>query len=159
MKVPLYDPAAPSIRNAQDIIQTLPHRYPFQMVDKIIHLDESSVTGVKNVTINEPFFQGHFPEEPIMPGVLQLEALAQAGGILILNTIPDPENYLTYLLSIDQCRFRKPVRPGDTLILHCELLATIKQGIAKVQCGAFVNQKLASEAIILVQITPKKSTS
>ena len=96
--VPQYDLNAPVVRVIKQIMRMLPHRYPFQMVDKITHLDAQSVTGIKNVTINEPFFQGHFPGKPIMPGVLQVEALAQAGGVLVLNTVPDPENYLTYFL-------------------------------------------------------------
>lgn len=152
LKAPLYDPTTPAIRDIKQVMHTLPHRYPFQMVDKIIHLDERSVTGVKNVTINEPFFQGHFPGEPIMPGVLQVEALAQAGGILVLNTVPDPENYLTYFLGIDECRFRKMVTPGDTLILHCELLADIKRGFSKMRCAAFVGQELTCEATLLAQV-------
>ncbi len=151
--IPQYDPTAPPVRDIQQILHTLPHRYPFQMVDKIIHLDEKTVTGIKNVTINEPFFQGHFPAVPIMPGVLQLEALAQTGGILVLNTISDPENHLTYLMSIDECRFRKMVTPGDTLMLHCELLADIKRGVAKMRCVAWVNQQLTCEATMMAQIT------
>lgn len=159
MKAPLYDPKTPAVKSMHQIMQTLPHRYPFQMIDKVIHLDEKSVTGIKNVTINEPFFQGHFPEEPIMPGVLQLEAFAQTGAILMLNTVPDPENYVTYLVGVDQCRFRKTVTPGDTLVLHCELLADIKQGVAKIQCGGFVHQSLIAEATLLAQIAPKSSAN
>ena len=154
--VPLYDPSAPAVRDIKQIIRMLPHRYPFQMVDKIIHLDAQSVTGVKNVTINEPFFQGHFPGEPIMPGVLQVEALAQTGGVLVLNTVPDPENYLTYFLAIDECRFRKMVVPGDTLVLHCELLADIKRGFAKMQGQVFVGKNLTCEATMLAQIVKQK---
>jgi UDP-3-O-[3-hydroxymyristoyl] N-acetylglucosamine deacetylase / 3-hydroxyacyl-[acyl-carrier-protein] dehydratase len=153
--VPAYDPNAPAVRDIKQIIHTLPHRYPFQMVDKIIHLDTQSVVGIKNVTINEPFFQGHFPSNPIMPGVLQVEALAQTGGILVLNTVPDPENYLTYFLGIDACRFRKMVVPGDTLVLHCELLADIKKGFSKMQGRIFVGNQLTCEAIMLAQILKK----
>ena len=155
-KVPLYDPTSPPIRDIKQIMRMLPHRYPFQMVDKIIHLDAQSVTGIKNVTINEPFFQGHFPGEPIMPGVLQVEAMAQAGGVLALNTVPDPENYLTYFLAIDECRFRKMVVPGDTLVLHCELLADIKRGIVKMQGGVFVGQALTCEATMMAQIVKQQ---
>ena len=153
MTIPVHDPSAPPVLNIRQITHKLPHRYPFQMVDKITHLDERSVTGVKNVTINEPFFQGHFPGHPIMPGVLQVEALAQTGGILVLNTVPDSENYLTYFLGIDACRFRKMVMPGDTLILHCELLADIKRGFAKMKGRVFVNKRCTCEATMLAQIS------
>jgi len=131
----------------------LPHRYPFLMVDKIIHLDEKSVVGIKNVTMNEPFFQGHFPGHPIMPGVLQIEALAQTGGVLVLSTVPDPENHLTYFLGIDACRFRKMVVPGDTLVLHCELLTDIKRGFSKMAGKIFVEQQLVCETTMLAQIS------
>lgn len=152
---PPYAPNAPAVRDIKHIIRMLPHRYPFQMVDKIIHLDAQSVTGIKNVTINEPFFQGHFPGNPIMPGVLQVEALAQTGGVLVLSTVPDPENYLTYFLGIDECRFRKIVVPGDTLVLHCALLSEIKRGFSKMQGRVFVGEHLACEAIMLAQIARK----
>ncbi len=140
------------VKDIEQITRMLPQRYPFQMIDKIIHLDEKNVTGIKNVTINEPFFQGHFPGKPIMPGVLQLEALAQTGGILVLNTVPDPENYLTYFLSVDKCRFRKRVVPGDTLVIQGELMTDIKRGFAKMKGQAFVGKELACEAIIMAQI-------
>ena len=152
---PPYDPSAPAILDIGQITRMLPHRYPFQLIDKIIFLDEKSVTGVKNVTINEPFFQGHFPGNPIMPGVLQVEALAQTGGILVLNTVSDPEKYLTYFLGIDECRFRKMVVPGDTLILHCELLADIKRGFSKMRGRIFVGEQLTCEATMLAQISKK----
>ena len=155
IKAPSYDPGAPAVRDIKQITNMLPHRYPFQLVDKIIHLDKRSITGVKNVTINEPFFQGHFPDNPIMPGVLQVEALAQTGGILVLNSVPDPAHYLTYFLGIDGCRFRKMVIPGDTLILHCELLADIKRGIIKMKGSTFVCDQLACEATMLAQIAKK----
>jgi UDP-3-O-[3-hydroxymyristoyl] N-acetylglucosamine deacetylase / 3-hydroxyacyl-[acyl-carrier-protein] dehydratase len=149
--IPQYDPSAPAIHDIRQITRMLPHRYPFQMVDKIIYLDEKSVTGVKNVTINEPFFQGHFPDNPIMPGVLQVEALAQ--------TVSDPEKYLTYFLGIDECRFRKMVVPGDTLVLHCELLADIKQGFSKMRGRIFVGDQLTCEAIMIAQIAKKPDPS
>ncbi len=152
---PPYDPTAPPVLDIKEITRRLPHRYPFQLVDKIIHLDEQCVTGVKNVTINEPFFQGHFPGEPIMPGVLQVEALAQTGGILVLNTVPDPENYLTYFLGIDACRFRKMVVPGDTLVMHCKLLTEIKRGFSKMSGQIFVGDKLTCEVTMLAQIAKK----
>lgn len=147
-----HTPHSTVVRDIEQITRILPQRYPFQMVDKIIHLDTKSVIGIKNVTINEPFFQGHFPNKPVMPGVLQLEALAQTGGILVLNTVPDPENYLTYFLSVDKCRFRKRVVPGDTLALHGELITEIKRGFAKMKGQVFVDKELACEAIIMAQI-------
>ncbi len=143
---------APAVMDVMQITHMLPHRYPFQLVDKIIQLDDRTVTGIKNVTINEPFFQGHFPGRPIMPGVLQVEALAQTGGVLVLSTVPDPENYLTYFLAIDDCRFRKMVVPGDALVLHCALLADIKRGFAKMKGSIFVGEKLVCEATMLAQI-------
>ena len=153
--VPDYDPRMPPVLTSTQIAKVLPHRYPFQLVDKIFHLDETSVGGVKNVTINEPFFQGHFPGNPVMPGVLQIEAMAQTGGILLLNTIPDPENYWTYFLGIDNCRFKKMVTPGDTLVYKCELLAPIRRGIAKMHGRAYVNHKLVCEATISASIVRK----
>jgi UDP-3-O-[3-hydroxymyristoyl] N-acetylglucosamine deacetylase / 3-hydroxyacyl-[acyl-carrier-protein] dehydratase len=155
--IPPHDPNAPAILGIKEIMHTLPHRYPFQMVDKIIHLDTQSITGIKNVTINEPFFQGHFPGTPIMPGVLQVEALAQTGGILVLSTVPDPNNYLTYFLGIDACRFRKMVVPGDTLVLHCKLLTDVKRGLSKMQGRIFVGEQLACEATMLAQIAKQKN--
>ena len=155
-KSPQYDPSTAPVFDSKKITCMLPHRYPFQLIDKIIHLDDQRVVGVKNVTMNEPFFQGHFPGNPIMPGVLQVEALAQTGGLLVMNTVPDPENYITYFLGIDHCRFRKMVIPGDTLLLQCNLLAAIKRGFSKMQGQAFVGDQLVCEAVMLAQITQKK---
>jgi UDP-3-O-[3-hydroxymyristoyl] N-acetylglucosamine deacetylase/3-hydroxyacyl-[acyl-carrier-protein] dehydratase len=154
-QVPNYDPSLPAVLDSSQIAKVLPHRYPFALVDKIIHMDEMSVTGVKNVTINEPFFKGHFPGNPVMPGVLQIEAMAQTGGILVLNTVPDPENYWTYFLGIENCRFRKMVLPGDTLIFKCELLAPIKRGIAKMRGQAYVAGNLVCEAVVTASIVKK----
>lgn len=158
IKSPRYDPRGPIVRDVKQIAGVLPHRYPFQLVDKIIHLDKKSVIGVKNVTINEPFFQGHFPGAPVMPGVLQIEALAQTGGVLVLNDVPNPTDYLTYFLGIDACRFRKMVVPGDTLVLHCELLASIKRGIVKMKGHTFVCDQLACEATMLAQIVKRRDS-
>lgn len=155
--IPPYNPTLPAVLDINQISRMLPHRYPFQLIDKIFHLDESTVAGVKNVTINEPFFQGHFPGNPVMPGVLQIEAMAQTGGILVLNTVPDPENYWTYFLGIDNCRFRRMVIPGDTLIFKCELLAPIKRGIAKMKGYAYVGNTLVSEAELSASIVRKDS--
>ena len=153
---PPYAPSAPAVRDIKQIIHMLPHRYPFQMVDKIIHLDAQSVTGVKNVTINEPFFQGHFPGNPIMPGVLQVEALAQTGGVLVLSTVPDPENYLTYFMKIDNVKFKHKVLPGDTLVFKCDLISPIRRGICHMQASAYANGKLVAEAELMAQIAKKQ---
>ncbi|MBT32640.1 MAG: UDP-3-O-[3-hydroxymyristoyl] N-acetylglucosamine deacetylase [Thalassobius sp.] len=144
--VPEYDPKMPAVLDINQIGQVLPHAYPFRLVDKIFQLDENAVTGIKNVTINEPFFVGHFPGNPVMPGVLQIEAMAQTGGILLLNTVDNPEEYWTYFVGIDNCRFKKMVVPGDTLILKCELLAPVRRGIAKMKGQGFVAGKLVCEA-------------
>jgi UDP-3-O-[3-hydroxymyristoyl] N-acetylglucosamine deacetylase/3-hydroxyacyl-[acyl-carrier-protein] dehydratase len=150
--VPLYDPSVKPVMDINEIKAILPHRYPFLLIDKIIHLDGKMVAGIKNVTINEPFFQGHFPGNPVMPGVLQVEAMAQIGGILVLNTVPDPENYTPYFLGIDKCRFRKMVIPGDTIKFKCELTAPIKRGIAKMNGFAYVGNTLVCEAEMTARI-------
>lgn len=153
--VPVYDPKQPPVLDAMGIARVLPHRFPFQLIDKIIHLDENSVTGVKNVTIGEQFFTGHFPENPVFPGVLQIEAMAQTGGILVLSTVTDPENYWTYLLGIENCRFRKMVVPGDTVVFKCEFMAPMKRGFAKMQGQAFVAGQLVCEAVMSASIVRK----
>jgi UDP-3-O-[3-hydroxymyristoyl] N-acetylglucosamine deacetylase / 3-hydroxyacyl-[acyl-carrier-protein] dehydratase len=153
--IPHYDPKLPPVLDVNQIYKALPHTYPYKLVDRIFHLDATTVAGIKNVTINEPYFQGHFPGNPVMPGVMQIEAMAQTGGILVLNTVPDPENYWTYFLSIESCRFRKMVVPGDTIIFKCELLAPIKRGIAKMQGQAFVAGALVCEAVMSASIVKK----
>ncbi len=154
--VPRYNPNLPPVLDINQIVNILPHRYPFLLIDKIIHLDEESVAGVKNVSFNEHFFLGHFPGNPVMPGVLQVEAMAQIGGILVLNTVPDPENYWTYFLSIEHFRFRKMVLPGDTIIIKCDLLAPIKRGIAKMSGRAYVGNTLVCEGTMTASIVRKE---
>ncbi len=153
--VPQYNPKLPPVLDINEISNILPHRFPFLLIDKIFHLDDETVAGVKNVTMNEPFFQGHFPGNPVMPGVLQVEAMAQIGGILVLNTVPDPENYWTYFLGIESFRFRKMVLPGDTLVIKCDLLAPIKRGIAKMKGQAFVGGTVVCEGVMTASIVRK----
>ncbi len=145
---PLYDIMA--------IREMLPHRPPFLLVDKILDMDETHVVGLKNVTMNEPFFVGHFPAEPVMPGVLQIEAMAQVGGIFVLSQVEDPENYLTYFLKIDAVKFRKKVVPGDTLIFSLELKGPIRRGLANMKGVGYVGDQAVVEADILAMIEKKK---
>lgn len=153
--IPHYDPSQQAIYDINHIVKVLPHKFPFLFVDKIIELSDSHVVGVKNVTFNEHFFQGHFPGNPVMPGVLQIEALAQTGGILALNNISDPENYDTYFLKIDKVKFKNVVRPGDTLILKLELLSPIRRGIVEMKGTTYVGNKLATEAELVAQLIRK----
>ena len=153
--VPIYDPKQPPICSHERIYELLPHRYPFQMIDKIIYLDDNSVVGVKNVTMNEYYFMGHFPSNPVMPGVMQIEAMAQTGGILVLSSVPDPENYWPYLVGIENCRFRRSVIPGDTVIFKCELLAPIRRGIAKMIGKAYVSGQVVCEAEMTASLVRK----
>ncbi len=154
--VPKIDLDQKPMMDVNDIMDILPHRSPFLLVDKIYSCTDSCVIGMKNVTMNEPFFVGHFPGKPVMPGVLQVEAMAQTGGILALKSVPDPENYLTYFMKIDNVRFKQQVVPGDTLIFKLELLAPIRRGICQMQGYAYVNGKLATEAVLMAQIVKSK---
>jgi UDP-3-O-[3-hydroxymyristoyl] N-acetylglucosamine deacetylase/3-hydroxyacyl-[acyl-carrier-protein] dehydratase len=150
-----YDLNAPSLYDVNQVASMLPHRYPFLLVDKIIELGESHVVGVKNVTMNEWFFQGHFPNNPVMPGVLMIEAMAQTGGILVLSTVPDPENYWTYFMKITEARFKQKVMPGDTLVFHLSLISPIRRGICHMKGEAIVGDKVVMEAEMMAQIVKK----
>ncbi len=152
---PEYDPNAPSIMDVNEIYKILPHRYPFALIDKILHLEENKIVSLKNVTINEPFFLGHFPNNPIMPGVLQVEALAQTGGVLMVKKVENPNEYWTYFLGIENCKFRKMVIPGDNLIMECKLEAPPRRNIVKLLGRAFVGGKLACEAKMMAMIVEK----
>jgi len=154
-KIPCCDLSQPPLMDAQKIMTILPHRPPFLLVDRILELSKSHVVGLKNVTMNEPFFQGHFPGAPVMPGVLQIEAMAQCGGILVLSTVPDPENYLTYFMTMDKVKFKRKVIPGDTLIFRAELISPIRRGICNMQAYGYVNGKLVVEAELMAQISKK----
>ena len=153
----VYDPAAEPIYDINRIRKTLPHRPPFLLVDRIFHIDANSVAGIKNVTMNEPFFVGHFPEEPIMPGVLIIEAMAQCGGILALHNVDDPENYSTYFMKIDNVRFKNKVVPGDTLQFELRLTEPIRRGIVMMEAKAFVGGKLTTEATLMAQVVRNKA--
>lgn len=155
--VPKYDPNQPPLYNVTQIKDILPHRPPFLLIDKVLSMDEKSVIGVKNVTMNEPFFVGHFPEEPVMPGVLQIEAMAQLGGVLVLGTVPDPQNYLTYFLKVDKVKFKRKVVPGDTLIFKCDLIGEIRRGIATMWAQAFVGDTCVCEGELTAQIVKNKA--
>lgn len=155
-KVPSFDLNKAPLMDVNQIMNMLPHRPPFLLVDKILELSEKHVVGVKNVTMNEPFFVGHFPGAPVMPGVLQIEAMAQAGGVLVLSTVPDPENYLTFFIKINNVKFKQQVVPGDTLIFKLELLSPIRRGICHMQGYAYANGKLTTEAELMAQIVKTK---
>jgi UDP-3-O-[3-hydroxymyristoyl] N-acetylglucosamine deacetylase/3-hydroxyacyl-[acyl-carrier-protein] dehydratase len=154
--VPSYDLNLAPLLDIHQIMEILPHRPPFLLIDRIIELSETHVVGMKNVTMNENFFVGHFPGSPVMPGVLQVEAMAQCGGVLVLNTVSDPENYLTYFMKMDNVKFKQKVLPGDTIIFKCDLISPIRRGICHMQAYAYANGKLVAEAELMAQIARKK---
>ena len=154
-KIKVYDPNSTPVYDTVQIMNILPHRQPFLLIDKILELSKSHVVGLKNVTMNEEFFKGHFPGSPLFPGVLQIEAMAQTGGILVLNTVPDPENWITLFLKIENARFKDKVVPGDTLIFHCDLLAPIRRGIAQMKGIGVVGERVVVEAELMAQIVRK----
>ena len=156
IQAPIYDPNEAPIMYNKRISQLLPHRYPMQLVDKITAMGPTSIVGVKNITANEPFFVGHFPEEPVMPGVLQIEAMAQCGGLLVLSQLDEPERYSTYFLKIDDVKFRQKVVPGDTLLFRVELLAPVRHGISSMKGYMFVGDQVVSEATFTAQIIKNK---
>ena len=156
VQAPIYDPNDKPLMDNVRIRQLLPHRYPMQLVDKVVAMGATTIVGVKNVTANEPFFQGHFPEEPVMPGVLQIEAMAQCGGLLVLSQLEEPEKWSTYFLKIDDVKFRRKVVPGDTLLFRVELLGPVRHGISSMKGYMFVGDNVVSEATFTAQIIKNK---
>ena len=156
VQVPIYDPTKEPIMDINRIKELLPHRYPFQLVDKVIEIEGNHIVGIKNVTNNEPFFQGHFPQEPIMPGVLLIEAMAQCGGLLVLNMLDEPARYSTYFMKIDNVKFRQKVVPGDTVIFRIAMMTELRRGCAMMKGYAFVGDKIVTEAEFMAQIIKNK---
>lgn len=153
---PIYDPNEEPVMDNNRIRELLPHRYPMQLIDKVIAIGPTTIIGVKNVTANEPFFTGHFPQEPVMPGVLQVEAMAQCGGLLVLNQVEEPERWSTYFMKIDNVKFRQKVVPGDTLLFRVELLSPVRHGVSSMKGYAFVGDRIVSEATFTAQIVKNK---
>lgn len=157
IQAPVYDPNKAPLMDNNKIRELLPHRYPMQLVDKIIDMGANYIVGVKNVTANEPFFPGHFPQEPVLPGVLQVEAMAQTGGVLVLSTVEDPELYSTYFMKIDNVKFRQKVVPGDTLVFHVSFMTELRRGCAVMKGYAFVGEKIVTECEFMAQIIKNKT--
>jgi len=155
-EIPAYNPSEKALFDHRDLMRILPHKHPFLLVDKVLRKDEKSIIAIKNVTADEYFFQGHFPGDPIYPGVLLLETMAQAGGVLILSDIEDPENYGTYFLKIENAKFKEKVVPGDTLILKLELTEPVRRGICQMRGRAWVGEKLVCEAEMMAQVVKIK---
>ncbi len=153
---PVYNPNIAPVLDNNRIREMLPHRYPFLLIDKVIEMGGNHIVGVKNITVNEPFFQGHFPQEPVMPGVLLIEAMAQTGGLLVLSQLPDPEHYSTYFMKIDNVKFRQKVVPGDTLLFHVSFMTELRRGCAVMKGYAFVGDKIVTECEFMAQIIKNK---
>ena len=156
VQAPVYDPNKEPIMDNNRIRELLPHRYPMLLIDKVIEMGSNYIVGVKNITANEPFFPGHFPQEPVLPGVLQIEAMAQTGGLLVLSTVDEPERYSTYFMKIDNVKFRHKVVPGDTLIFHISFMTELRRGCAVMKGYAFVGEKIVSECEFMAQIIKNK---